>query len=180
MLDLALSLLRETYLTRTSISSLGDTLVDLVLSLFTMTCLALPFFLWTWCRLGFTIVCRCLLYLHFLNWMVWVWTFLYRSTPSFGQNRMNLVFQDLVLFRLILWHALKRLTIRESKYGSQKVSLLKDEHITLWCGWQTYPCLATLLFYKSLEMTIMTHYWWYILRLLTRIYFRGIGVPSRC
>ena len=105
---LTLSLLSGTCLIWTSISSLDGILVDLALSLLNMTCL---------------IFCQCDVHLTLLSLVLstlleWngvsldLWTLLYTSTPSFRQNMMNLVSQDLVVFYFILWHTSKSLVLK--------------------------------------------------------------------
>ena len=44
---------------------------------------------------------------------------------------MNLVFQDLFLFRFVLRHILKSLVVRELKCCQQTISSLEGERVTL-------------------------------------------------
>ena len=156
----------------TSISSLDGNLVNLALSSLNMTCLVLNH-----CGVDLTLLSfldACLVYTYWMGWCECGLGrhFFYTSTP-FGQNRMNLVSQELVLFRF----ALKSLIVKELKCSVQKVSSLKSNTLGCWHH-DTYLCLTTLLVYKSSEVTIMIHYWCYILRLLA-FQVCGIGVPLR-
>ena len=140
---LTLSLLSGTCLIWTSISSLDGNLVNLALSSLNMTCLVLDH-----CGVDLTLLSfldACLIYTYWMGWCECGLGrhFFYTSTP-FGRNRMNLVSQELVLFRF----ALKSLIVKELKRSVQKVSSLKSNTLHFGVGGGLIFVLLLYLFTK--------------------------------